>query len=190
MATFYYNRHSGESYKSQWQSYLQNQSFANDVTKSVDNQTQDFSAIMSSQTRGMQETMRIASEEQLLAIKESTSAVCGTIESGFELVNNTLNDISFDIKNVCNEISVMSSMLDWNLSILIEQQNITNFLLGNIAKLLRIPNSQKERQYFIEQGLKFFKNASIDADMYAVSYTHLRAHETDSYLVCRLLLEK
>ena len=25
---------------------------------------------------------------------------------------------------------------------------------------------------------------------YAVSYTHLRAHETDSYLVCRLLLEK
>ena len=24
----------------------------------------------------------------------------------------------------------------------------------------------------------------------AVSYTHLRAHETDSYLVCRLLLEK
>src|SRR5665647_3841311 len=27
-----------------------------------------------------------------------------------------------------------------------------------------------------------------DAD--PVSYTHLRAHETDSYLVCRLLLEK
>src|SRR5680860_451962 len=25
---------------------------------------------------------------------------------------------------------------------------------------------------------------------FAVSYTHLRAHETDSYLVCRLLLEK
>src|SRR5664279_4668187 len=27
-------------------------------------------------------------------------------------------------------------------------------------------------------------------EMEAVSYTHLRAHETDSYLVCRLLLEK
>src|SRR5665647_42411 len=26
--------------------------------------------------------------------------------------------------------------------------------------------------------------------MASVSYTHLRAHETDSYLVCRLLLEK
>ena len=27
-------------------------------------------------------------------------------------------------------------------------------------------------------------------DLIPVSYTHLRAHETDSYLVCRLLLEK
>ena len=26
--------------------------------------------------------------------------------------------------------------------------------------------------------------------IFSVSYTHLRAHETDSYLVCRLLLEK
>ena len=26
--------------------------------------------------------------------------------------------------------------------------------------------------------------------VHSVSYTHLRAHETDSYLVCRLLLEK
>src|SRR5664279_6083917 len=33
-----------------------------------------------------------------------------------------------------------------------------------------------------------FRFAYISAE--AVSYTHLRAHETDSYLVCRLLLEK
>src|SRR5665647_3854810 len=32
----------------------------------------------------------------------------------------------------------------------------------------------------------FTKESSLDT----VSYTHLRAHETDSYLVCRLLLEK
>src|SRR5664279_3383471 len=29
-----------------------------------------------------------------------------------------------------------------------------------------------------------------ESGVQAVSYTHLRAHETDSYLVCRLLLEK
>src|SRR5665647_3606106 len=31
---------------------------------------------------------------------------------------------------------------------------------------------------------------TLTDDPRAVSYTHLRAHETDSYLVCRLLLEK
>src|SRR5664279_1616235 len=33
-------------------------------------------------------------------------------------------------------------------------------------------------------------NLSFVTFSYPVSYTHLRAHETDSYLVCRLLLEK
>ena len=34
-------------------------------------------------------------------------------------------------------------------------------------------------------------NKSINSQVIkSVSYTHLRAHETDSYLVCRLLLEK
>ena len=36
------------------------------------------------------------------------------------------------------------------------------------------------------EGARIFFVATAEA----VSYTHLRAHETDSYLVCRLLLEK
>ena len=35
-----------------------------------------------------------------------------------------------------------------------------------------------------------FSSKEIELRVDAVSYTHLRAHETDSYLVCRLLLEK
>src|SRR5680860_25938 len=35
-----------------------------------------------------------------------------------------------------------------------------------------------------------FKEITTAQDYVPVSYTHLRAHETDSYLVCRLLLEK
>src|SRR5665647_3645124 len=33
-------------------------------------------------------------------------------------------------------------------------------------------------------------SSACDESIHPVSYTHLRAHETDSYLVCRLLLEK
>ena len=38
--------------------------------------------------------------------------------------------------------------------------------------------------------LFIYKSLSQQHQGNAVSYTHLRAHETDSYLVCRLLLEK
>src|SRR5665647_235908 len=34
------------------------------------------------------------------------------------------------------------------------------------------------------------RSTSVKDTTRTVSYTHLRAHETDSYLVCRLLLEK
>ena len=47
--------------------------------------------------------------------------------------------------------------------------------------------------YIDKLGYEFIRdNGGYSAPLYyrAVSYTHLRAHETDSYLVCRLLLEK
>src|SRR5665647_3314666 len=39
------------------------------------------------------------------------------------------------------------------------------------------------------QAWGFCSVAVVNRGFRAVSYTHLRAHETDSYLVCRLLLE-
>ena len=36
----------------------------------------------------------------------------------------------------------------------------------------------------------FFSGLFAQAGTIAVSYTHLRAHETPEHLVCRLLLEK
>ena len=44
-------------------------------------------------------------------------------------------------------------------------------------------NAFQTKVFFDDQNKKL-------GNKLAVSYTHLRAHETDSYLVCRLLLEK
>src|SRR5680860_1439089 len=41
-----------------------------------------------------------------------------------------------------------------------------------------------------EDAIVGLATGSALTGMRPVSYTHLRAHETDSYLVCRLLLEK
>src|SRR5665647_3177603 len=51
----------------------------------------------------------------------------------------------------------------------------------------RVDHFHTARQSLITRR-KFIPPAG--RDVITVSYTHLRAHETDSYLVCRLLLEK
>jgi hypothetical protein len=52
------------------------------------------------------------------------------------------------------------------MDVQIEQQKLSNLLLQNIAELLRVPESEKERQHCIEMGVKFFVNASKNADLY------------------------
>src|SRR5680860_537423 len=58
------------------------------------------------------------------------------------------------------------------------------------------PNAVRHgRQGQAQQGVDIYgrrqgQGPYIGAQCKPVSYTHLRAHETDSYLVCRLLLEK
>eukprot|EP01016_Furgasonia_blochmanni_P050178 TRINITY_DN770_c0_g1_i3.p2 TRINITY_DN770_c0_g1~~TRINITY_DN770_c0_g1_i3.p2 ORF type:complete len:117 (-),score=2.77 TRINITY_DN770_c0_g1_i3:14-364(-) len=61
----------------------------------------------------------------------------------------------------------------------------------NLYRNFRVSFERKFAQNLVLESFKI-----IDASKYkcrtvkTVSYTHLRAHETDSYLVCRLLLEK
>lgn len=194
MATFYYNRFSNENYLSQWSKHIQNQSYIEDVTKSVINssgkQTRDFSVIVSHQTKEMGDTIKTASREQVAAIQQSTNVICGTLETGFELLSDNLQEISYGIGDLRSELNDMASMLDWKLSLLIEQQRITNLLMGNIAVLLRIPDIQKERQYHIEQGIKFLKNAIFDTDFFEDSLTNLLKAEkiepTDFFALHRI----
>jgi hypothetical protein len=194
MATFYFNHDSGESSESQWTRHIQNQAYVEDVTKSVINstgkQTRDFSVIVSRQTKEINDTIKSASREQVAAIQQSTNAICGTLESGFELLSDNLQEISYGIGELRSELNDMASMLDWKLSLLIEQQRITNLLLGNIAILLRIPDIQKERQYHIEQGIKFLKNAIFDNDFYDDSLSNLLKAEkiepTDFFALHRI----
>ena len=50
--------------------------------------------------------------------------------------------------------------------------------------------SPQSVQYHRYQIHTLTLSSTVGAALHPVSYTHLRAHETDSYLVCRLLLEK
>jgi hypothetical protein len=147
MATFYYDRHSNVDIYSQWTNHIQTNAYVRDID-----------SIVSQNRQELQSTIQNSSAEQARAIQN----VCGKIEDGFREVNGHLSDINFNISGLRSEINEMASMLDWKLSMLIEEQRVTNQLLGHIANLLRIPDSQKQRVYYIEQGLKYLKNALLE----------------------------
>jgi tetratricopeptide (TPR) repeat protein len=92
-----------------------------------------------------------ASENQIEAINNLGQA----IGLGMDVLSGQLREISSELR-----------FLNKNLDLLVEQQKLGNLLLQNIAELLRVPDSEKERQLSIELGIKFFVNARKDADLY------------------------
>jgi len=148
MADFIFNIHSSESRNSQFSKYVQQASLFDDVTSAVKRLSQDT-----------KETLQYISEEQIEAMRSTSEIVCGSIEDGFNQLSSYAKDINASIQEV-------GALLDWRTSLLIEEQRITNLLTENIALLLRIPDFQKERQYYIKQGMKHLKNAIIDNDLF------------------------
>ncbi len=172
MATFYYNRHSGESWESQWRKNLQNQSYVQEISQDIRQNGRDVSRAIQRQTSDIEHSIQAGTAEQVRAIQQSTDAICGTLNQGFAQMAEGLSEISYGIGEVKSELNDMGAMLDWNLSLLIEQQKTTNILLNNIGLLLRISDSQKVRQEYIEKGLRFMTKALFDHDLYqnAVDY--------------------
>ena len=114
--------------------------------------------------------LEIISDEIYQASNKQVSAITNLenqIGAGLDLLQNKLSDISSEL-----------NFLNRNNEILIEQQKLSNLLLHNISELLRVPDSEKERQHAIELGIKFFVNAKKDADLYddALKYL-LKAEE-------------
>ena len=143
MSKFYWNfLYPTGNRENAYRIYLQNKSHVKDITDCVDHSF---------------ESLKSTLKENNNIVAEKISNICFDINSGFSLVNNNLSQINSSIQDLTSEISELSFLLDWNLSQIIEGQKITNFLLGNISNLLKIPDIQKERVYYIEEGLKFLR---------------------------------
>lgn len=163
MASFSYNIYSGISRMNQYQEYIQNQNYVTQIDKAI-RETGDLNAkIIAIQSREVQNAIRVSSQEQRDAIIQARDAICATLETGFGEVNDNLYGIRDDIDR-------LSRLVGYGFSIVLEQQKITNKYLGQIEKILRIPDSQKQRVYHINEGMKYLQNAfkqSAASDFYA-----------------------
>lgn len=151
MATFYWNSGKNEDIVTQWVDHLQHEAYVKDVNQIIEKNCQEIS-----------DAIKTGSAEQVQAINN----VCGQLED----INFHLQSIDSNITELRGEINNLASMIDWKMSQMIEEQRITNQLLGHIAQLLRIPDSQKQRVYHIEQGIKYLKNAFMENDVNSLFY--------------------
>ena len=116
----------------------------------------------------------LASYEQVQAIEQASYEQVSAIENAAHQQVRALGELGqkiekgfFYLTYQMSEMNQQLSFLKKNLDIQIEQQKVTNLLLEDIRELLRVPNSEKERQHSIELGLKFFVNAAKDDDLFA-----------------------
>ncbi len=106
-----------------------------------------------------------ASKEQVYAINNLGEK----IGAGINVISDKMDSGIAELSSISNKLSTISSelsFLNYNTNILIEQQKLSNLILQNISELLRVPDSEKERQLAIELGIKFFVNAQKDADLF------------------------
>lgn len=172
MASFVYNPFSGESSSSQWNKYLQQREFSSDLTSAIKAQTKTYQSEIRKASAVLEASTDNAAKLQAKATADAAAIVVGKLDEGFA--------------DIAQELSQLNYTLDWRLGIMIDQQRISNLLLENIALLLRIPDIQKERQYYIEQGFKHYKNAVLDSDLYRDALENLleaEKREKTDYIV-------
>lgn len=92
-----------------------------------------------------------SSAEQVTAIECTGRRICGAL---------------YDLKEQLDQIAGALQGVNQRINLVLDEAKTSNLLLENIAELLRIPDSQKQRQHHIEMALKFLKNSLRDEDLY------------------------
>lgn len=160
---FFYDNLSGLSGLAQYERYLENNLYIRNL-KRYSNDPLNYQLLEIKRTIGentsasIDNTNRLSKETQK-HFEDLTNAVCGTLEKGFGQVVGELEDINWRLNDINEGINSLHSMLDWKTDIMIEEQKISNFYLGKVAGLLKIPDSQKQRSHHVEQGITWLKSA-------------------------------
>jgi tetratricopeptide (TPR) repeat protein len=110
-----------------------------------------------------------ASADRITAIDATGQKICGELYAGFSDLEKQLGLVTGKLESISGALEGIDS----RLGLLVDETRTSNLLLENVAELLRIPDSQKERQHHIEMGLKFLKNALKDEDLYQDALTEL-----------------
>jgi len=162
MAAFSYNKYSSESYENQYRKYLQNHNYVSHIDNAIRVTGEMNAAVVAIKSREVQDAIEASSQEQKEVIIQLRDTICSSLDSGFNELFSGLTDLN-------DGINGLSNLVGHGFSLMAEGHKIFHQYLGQIQNLLRIPDSQKERVYHIEEGMKYLQNAfrqSSESDFY------------------------
>jgi len=95
------------------------------------------------------------------------------VDYGTDRIKSSIQEAAHSLGIEISQATRQLEFLNWQTSLLLEQQRLANLKLSKIVELLKIPDSEKERQQEISLGIQFFKNASKNPLLYFDSLQHL-----------------
>jgi tetratricopeptide (TPR) repeat protein len=90
---------------------------------------------------------------------EQNNMLAGVMESGFDSIGYQINDMTSMILKSLDQIGLL---LDNRLLEMMRTIDVSNQKLDSLILAGKVPDFQKERIYYIEQGFKYLKNSIVD----------------------------
>ncbi len=151
---------------SAWKTHLTTNVSLNDIricfTKNLEVDPKEYEVLrdLLEKTNGEYLTAISALPEDVSsAILFCASKVCNSLDYGLQLLN----------KNAY----ILGRSLDTRFSLVLEQDMINRLSLENVTQLMRIPEMQKKRLFYINQALKHLQNAFLDNELYEYALENL-----------------
>ncbi len=107
-----------------------------------------------------------AAQDQIYAVQQAAMMQVFANKKIAEVQIQAIQKAATMIGSQLQGVNKGLDFLNRRMDIVIEQQRVGLLLQNNIAQLLKIPDSEKERQQAITLGIQFFENASKDPDLF------------------------
>lgn len=151
------------NYREQWDKYIDNKVLSEFLPEQYDE-------IIGKHVKELKASNIHISEQEREAINEMSNTIGYQISESNYILDNI--DVTLDQQaNVLRDINSNLDHLSFiNLSIyelLNEKLSFTNDTLNEVKFITHIPEFQKERSYYMNEGLKYLKKAFTDGDYYS-----------------------
>ncbi|MDR1761491.1 MAG: hypothetical protein LBR55_03475, partial [Bacteroidales bacterium] len=99
-------------------------------------------------------------------VNQNLNVLGNMVGQGFSALNRGINTTNRHLSDVNKNLNALMNMVSICFSKLYTQMKISNELLGSILTELKIPETQRERRFHIEEGTKYLSIALSKGDKF------------------------